>query len=473
MKPKTLLVLVALVAVLGAFIWFVDRDLPSTDERAERAKKVFAGLEAKEITALTIERDGVKIALERDAASSVDSQPGPGSTSVSPPESPGWRLVAPLSARADRAAVDAFVAALTGLERERTVVGADRKAMGLEPPRAKVTLRTAAGEHRLEVGAEVPASANLALAVDGSADVGIAPKSFWSDLAKPPGDWRARDLFPGQRDQVERLSLAGPAGRVVLVRRAGELWVESPYADRADRDAVSSLLADLTGLRAEKFLDGGDAAAMGLVPARATLEATVAGRSAPVRIELGAAAADPSHVAARVDGVLVEISRRLDEAAGRTPEAWRSRSWSSFDTWSVDAVKAQDGGGALELTRHEGDWKRGAESIPYSSIGDLLYAVAGIKAERFGEVAAPGGAPSLTLELAGAGDKHETLSVWTERDGLVPARVTGREVTLLLPKAGVDDLRTKLAAVRAARPIANATPSAASTAPSPAAVAKP
>jgi hypothetical protein len=40
-------------------------------------------------------------------------------------------------------------------------------------------------------------------------------------------------------------------------------------------------------------------------------------------------------------------------------------------------------------------------------------------------------------------------------------------VTLLLPKAGVDDLRAKVAAVRAAQPIANATPAATANAAKP------
>jgi hypothetical protein len=56
MKPRTLLVLAVLAAGLGAFIWFVDRDLPSSEERAELGKKLFPELEADEVTAVEIER---------------------------------------------------------------------------------------------------------------------------------------------------------------------------------------------------------------------------------------------------------------------------------------------------------------------------------------------------------------------------------------------------------------------------------
>ena len=459
MKPKTLLVLLALVAALGAFIGFVERDLPSTDERAERSKKVLGGLAAADVTALVVERDGVRLVLERQAAPAGAGKSGEaGAELVASPDG-NWRITAPLVGRADAAAVDALVSQLVGLPRERTVEGADRQAMGLAPPRAKVTLRTAQGERVLEVGADVPASMNLALAVDGGADLAIAPRAFFHELTKAPGDWRARDLFPGRRDEIETIALAAGGGSVRLAQRDGELRVESPFADRADRDEAGALLADLTGLRAERFLDGGDVGALGLAPARATIEVTLAGRSEPFRLELGGPTGEPGRFAARAGGQLVELSGRLAEVAGRAAESWRARAWSSLDTWSVDALTAKDASGTVALTRHEGDWKRDGTTIPYVPIGDLLAAVAGLKAERFDEPAAATGEPALTLELAGSAGRRETLTLFVPRDGLVPARAAGRDVTLLLPVAGADELRAKLAAVRQAKAVEPASPS--------------
>ena len=34
MRPRTLLILLVLVLGLGAFIWFYERELPSSEERA-------------------------------------------------------------------------------------------------------------------------------------------------------------------------------------------------------------------------------------------------------------------------------------------------------------------------------------------------------------------------------------------------------------------------------------------------------
>ena len=38
MRPRTLLILLVLVLGLGAFIWFWEREMPSSEERAEQAQ---------------------------------------------------------------------------------------------------------------------------------------------------------------------------------------------------------------------------------------------------------------------------------------------------------------------------------------------------------------------------------------------------------------------------------------------------
>ena len=54
MRPKSLLVLTLLVAALAAFVFFYEKDLPSTDERAELAKKVLR-IEEDDVDSILIE----------------------------------------------------------------------------------------------------------------------------------------------------------------------------------------------------------------------------------------------------------------------------------------------------------------------------------------------------------------------------------------------------------------------------------
>ncbi len=64
MKPRTLLILLAVVLALGAFIWFYERKLPSSEERATLGKKVLE-LDKAEVTAVAIDSPKGKIRLER------------------------------------------------------------------------------------------------------------------------------------------------------------------------------------------------------------------------------------------------------------------------------------------------------------------------------------------------------------------------------------------------------------------------
>ncbi|MCZ7650182.1 MAG: DUF4340 domain-containing protein [Thermoanaerobaculia bacterium] len=470
MRPRTLLALLALVAGLAAFVLLFERDLPSSDERAERAKRLFPGLEAKSVAAVEIEAKGRRLRLERSEAPEAPGEAG-GEEGAGEPRAE-WRLVAPLAARADAAAVEDLLGALAALPRVRGLDGVERAAVGLAPPRFRLRLETEQGERGLEIGAAVPASADVVVAESGRGEVLVTSAGFVADLERPAGEWRARDLFPGRREAIERLVLSGPAGRVVLVREGpdGGPWrLAEPVADRADRDLVAGLLADLASLRAEAFLEAGPESAEAL--AGGAIEAHLAGAAEPFRVELATAGSAPGRLRARVDGQEVEIAPRLAEAVARDPGAWRSLAWSALDSWQVDAVAIEDAAGRTELARRDGEWLRDGAKIAYGPAGDLLYRLAGLRAERLAappEAAAlAGAAPRLTLELTGPEGSRERLRLFPERDGLCPAESEGREAVLLLAASAAAELEEKLAAVRAA-PLAEEPPAAPVAGPVPA-----
>ena len=67
MQPRRLLILVVVVLALGAYVWFVDRDLPSSEERAELAKKVLP-VELPDVLGLVLEWDENRVVLERSGS---------------------------------------------------------------------------------------------------------------------------------------------------------------------------------------------------------------------------------------------------------------------------------------------------------------------------------------------------------------------------------------------------------------------
>src|SRR5262249_2204123 len=159
------------------------------------------------------------------------------------------------------------------VEKTRTLDDVQPAAVGLDKPRGVVRLDTRDGPIVLRVGAQVPTGGELIAAISGAEGKGkksayVVSDSLWSEFQHKPAGWRGHPMFAGDREAIQRIALiAGGGGgaaaggappgvpRVMLARRGERFWIERPFVDRADRDQVDKLLADVTGLTAERFAD--------------------------------------------------------------------------------------------------------------------------------------------------------------------------------------------------------------------------
>ncbi len=377
-----------------------------------------------------------------------------------------WRITQPFAKLADGAAVDRLASELAGLEAARDLDGATRKDLGLEPPRGRVNWKTSAAEGRLEIGGSIPATHDIVVAASGRRSPVVTADTLLSELSRPPGDWRDRDVVTATRDRIERVTLSPAAAAPVVFARSGEaLRLESPVADWVDRDLADGLLADLTGLRMETFLDPPLAADVekALAEPAGVIEIAIAGEKEPLRIEIGGERA-PGKRVWRAAGQVFESASKLSGAVARPAREWRSRNWTRFENWRIEKVRVEETAGALELVRSDGEWLRDGRKIPFTAASELLYALTAAKADSLVESPAASSAdgprpprPSqstLTVTLSDADGNEEVLTLDPATDQGYPARSRGRGVTLLLPRKTVDDLEAKIAAVRVAEPLA-------------------
>src|SRR5215470_4928126 len=106
MKPRTLLILFVLLVGLGSFIWFYERKLPSSDERAEIAKKVVP-VKKDDVEAVTLEAASGKVVLQRMVAPAAakekkkDKKDGEAAEEAQGQPASAWTLTQPMQARAD------------------------------------------------------------------------------------------------------------------------------------------------------------------------------------------------------------------------------------------------------------------------------------------------------------------------------------------------------------------------------------
>jgi hypothetical protein len=470
-RPRSLVVLLALVLAVGAFVWFYERELPGSEERAERSRKALPGLTAGEVTAVAIEHGGETVRLARVAApaapgSGEGAGEGPGEVGGEEPVGGGaWQLTAPAAlagARADAMAVEGLLDALAALEKTRTLDDYDAAALGLDEPRARVVLeRRGAEPLRLAVGAEVPASTAMVLAREDPGAAWVVERAIFQDLVRPAGEWRSREMVPVGREEIERVTLRG-AGAAVALERDGEGFrLAAPFADAADAGAVEALLADLTGLEAQRFLDRPDRplAELGLAPAWGVLTVATGAEGEPLRIEVGAPADEGAGHHLRIGGQVFVAETGLAEALRRPAGEWQSKALLPFELYRIDALAARGEGDPVRLARDGTDWRRGDAIIAYTPVSDLLYSVVEARAEEVVPRASLALGPSqLTLEItadaeAEGGPRRATVALHPSREGRVPATVAGRPFVLLLPAAAADAIRANLAGVREAAPV--------------------
>lgn len=481
MKGRTLAVLFVVAIALGAFIWFFERELPSTEERAEVAKRVLGSLELEAVRAVTLEHDGQRVELSR--VDLPDDSDGSDQTTEVAESGPAvWRIEQPLAARADTTAVEALLRRLTEAEHRRVFESGARSDFGLEAPARRISLTTEDGaEVVLEIGDDAPVGEGVYVAVAGSGTLYLVDSTVTSDLDRAPGDWRDRQLLAAGTAQALRASKLGSfsnlrsdvasvsslATGVLLVKRDETFWLEAPHRDRADDELVASLFTTLSGARVEAFVDDPPPLAeIGLDPVVAGLEIVPEGEDAVIRVEWGAPTGpEGGRFWARVDGQVVETNAALGEILARPAEAWRSRAWTTSKSFEIDRVTAADGETTFEVRRAENgsDWTRrpagagevGAEesvveeNIGYAAVADLLYAVTSARATDVVDkgTVALSATPDISLTLASNDDtKIEGLQLYqVGEDWWGPA--PGREALLRFAPDWVAELQAKIAAV--------------------------
>ena len=204
MRLARLIILAVVVLALGAYIYFVERHAPTTDEVKERADKVFPPLEQAKVRRIVV------IQHPRAASSSQK-------------EKDVWKLVAPLADDANAGAVTSLLGTLDVAEVGAHPQGKRRQAGRLRrSTRPTLTGRASPTTRRVESTLSARRRAcrcgTTRAALTGGADtVLVVSKYIATDLEKDLAGWRSDQLVAGvARPTWPRSPSPTPAVRVAL-----------------------------------------------------------------------------------------------------------------------------------------------------------------------------------------------------------------------------------------------------------------
>jgi len=453
MRIGRLIALLVLVAGLGAYIAFYERHQPTTDERKERADKVFAGFDqakARKVV-VTNPHGSFELVKENDA----------------------WALKAPLADQANQGAVSSLLFSLSGLKAERTLKVSEVKLAdyGLDRPTLSATVTDDTGRtFSIRLGSELPLG-NLRPAMTSGESVLLVNKYVASDLDKDVAGWRSDELAQVYAGDVASVTVASASGQLVLAH-AGSVWtITAPSPDLADRESADGLIGDISSAKIKEFVDAApDLKALGLEPRR--FGVTIVKRdakAAAITLDFGAErdAKDGKQVACRRGERVLWVDAKIVSRLGKPWQEWRSKQLVSFDSWTVNKLEVEAGASRAALERKDGIWKAGSVEVDADAVSRRLNALTDLKVKAFDQPR-PAGAPLGRVKLSAEGGASVDATFYAGTTDAV-AVVAGRTGAMSVDAAGVREIVADPAALAKPRPTPAPTPTARPAAATPAA----
>ena len=306
-RGRSFLLLLAIAAVIGGYVWFVEmkRD-PYASTEAPR-EKIFA-VEAAQIQEVRLTNEqGEQTTLTRSGDR--------------------WSIAELPSADVDETEISGITNSLAGLESNRLVDAqpASLAEYGLDKPRMTTVFKDAAGkEHSLLIGNKTPTGGDLYAKTADSARVVLIGSWLEETFNRSRFDLRDKTALKFTRDAVSSVTLTNANGTITLTRKDGAWTIASPSEAAADEVVVEGLLGRLATARMATVVESPDPAKTGLAKPTA-LVALTAGPTRAV-LEVGAPAAEGGVYARDPSRDLVfTIDETLADELKKTPEDFRKK----------------------------------------------------------------------------------------------------------------------------------------------------
>jgi hypothetical protein len=455
MHGKTTVIAALVLVALGAYIYFFEGEEhfftgePASETESER-EEVF-DLEVDEVHEIEIRRkEGETLELAKDGDS--------------------WRIQKPIQADADSTEVETLLSNITGLERTRVVhEGADNTEgdevnlsdFGLEEPELEVLFKV--GEESESsgflMGDETPTGTNRYAKLVANDKVFLVSSYSKNNFEKEAWDLRDKNVLHFESGDVQKVTLTGPEGEVVLAKSGEDQWnVTTPSFCRADRYKVSSLVSRFETAKMEEIVSVStdDLDEYGLSQPTYELDLELdGGRS----VKLSVGNENDGRFYARDEArpeVFLVASNLVDDIKKDASE-YRSKRLFDYATYQVKKfqIAPSDQPTRVYEKQEEGDdgqaiW---TETAPESrewdrtKVEDLLYKINGTDAEDFVEVQ-PLALAELSLEVPAfvitvwSKDEmvEEELAVGAAQGEWVYARRKGDEPALKVKATAWDEI---------------------------------
>jgi hypothetical protein len=334
MKSWSTLVLALISLALLSFFYFGGKDMPSTTERQEAARRLVS-IESDKVTRVELTNASGEFLLVKDSTGA-------------------WRLEKPIRTDADASAVSQLLSDLEFTSRRGTLRPSDfedyakaLESFGLKNPRARIKIQQNGSAWSVALGNETAVGTQLyALASDGKKeDLVVVEKFVQDNLLIGLDRLRSRSVFTFMTPLVDGIALR-QGEQAAEVTKSGDGWkIVRPTEGPADETKVVSFLAGLLSARVVDFVteEGGDVGSYGLQTPAVVIEIKSSGSSQILRIGQPVPGKDLVYAQRAEEGASVvtlpkalvdQITGMLDQVRDRRLAAFQDPF--DFTSWRIE-----------------------------------------------------------------------------------------------------------------------------------------
>ena len=239
MKPNKILIYLAILVALGAYVYVVEIKEKQKQEAIEEKAQKIVSLDTDKIVRIElISRDGGTIQVEKPAKI--------------------WVLTDPVKTRADESAVRGILLSLDEAKSEKVVLEKDVKWLdyGLDKPAFSIAVSTADQKTDIAFGALNAAKTSYYVRVDQDPRLLLVADTLKNSLNKSVFDLRDKSVFRIAEADVDRMVIQRQGTVTDFERKAPDKWVlTKPESFTVKYQAARGNLKTLTALTAKEIID--------------------------------------------------------------------------------------------------------------------------------------------------------------------------------------------------------------------------
>jgi hypothetical protein len=348
MKWKTTLVLFVIAAAVFAYLFFVERNRPGTEEAARQAGNV-VNFSRDKVNGLVIQNGDDRIDLRR--------------------RDDKWRLEIPIKDQADSSVVNNLLMDLENWQKDAAISAKEMETdknklsdYGLANPKLRLKLIGPDAPPEIFFGKDAALEGKMYVRFENSKETFLASQSVKKAIDKKPEEFRDRKLSDLIMAQVVQVVLKTSAGEMELQKKGDHWDIVKPLHTRADDQKVSDLIAQVTTARIQQFVadDRGDLHPYGLAEPRGSLTLFAQDDKQGQTLQIGGIPEkekDQVYVRFSPRGFVYTVPKKIEETLNSKPNDLRDRHLVRIDTKILDRLTVDSPGkGKTVLARKDENW---------------------------------------------------------------------------------------------------------------------